>query len=354
MRLRRTAGLAVTGLAMLGMAACGSSQQASTGNQPTTPTSTQLTTQEFGPACAGVPKDGAGSFAGMAQDPVATAASNNPALSTLVAAVKRAGLADTLNGVKDVTVFAPSNDAFAKIPKATLDKVLADKAMLTKILTYHVVPKTVSPADLGSGSFETLEKGTVTTSGSGMSYKVNDANVICGNVKTANATVYIIDSVLMPAEQFGSACASVAKDGPGSFQGMAMDPVATAASNNPSLSTLVAAVKQAGLVDTLNGLKGATVFAPTNEAFAKIPKATLDKVLADKAALTKILTYHVVAQAITTDQLAKGEFTTVEKGKLTTSGSGESFKVNDASVVCGNVKTANATVYIIDSVLMPM
>jgi uncharacterized surface protein with fasciclin (FAS1) repeats len=204
MRLRRTTGLTVAGLAMLGMAACGNSDQASTGSQPTTPmsttstTSAPMTTQQFGPACAGVPKDGAGSFAGMAKDPVATAASNNPALSTLVAAVQQAGLVDTLNGAKDVTVFAPSNDAFAKIPKETLDKVLADKAALTKILTYHVVGKTVTPADLGSGSFETLEKGTVTTSGSGMSYKVNDANVVCGNVKTANATVYIIDSVLMP------------------------------------------------------------------------------------------------------------------------------------------------------------
>jgi uncharacterized surface protein with fasciclin (FAS1) repeats len=204
MRLRRTTGLTVAGLTMLGMAACGNSDQASTGSQPTTPmsttstTSAPMTTQQFGPACAGVPKDGAGSFAGMAKDPVATAASNNPALSTLVAAVQQAGLVDTLNGAKDVTVFAPSNDAFAKIPKETLDKVLADKAALTKILTYHVVGKTVTPADLGSGSFETLEKGTVTTSGSGMSYKVNDANVVCGNVKTANATVYIIDSVLMP------------------------------------------------------------------------------------------------------------------------------------------------------------
>ncbi|WP_435240285.1 fasciclin domain-containing protein, partial [Streptomyces sp. YPW6] len=89
----------------------------------------------FGPACASVPKDGAGSFDGMAQDPVATAASNNPALSTLVTAVKKAGLVDTLNNAENITVFAPTNDAFAKIPKADLDKVLADKDMLTNILT---------------------------------------------------------------------------------------------------------------------------------------------------------------------------------------------------------------------------
>lgn len=153
----------------------------------------------FGPACSGVPKEGAGSFDGMAKDPVATAASNNPALSTLVAAVKQAGLVDTLNNAKDITVFAPTNDAFAKIPKADLDKVLADKATLTKILTYHVVGEKLTPKQLENGSFATLETGKVTTAGSGESYKVNGtSNVVCGNVPTANATVYIVDTVLMP------------------------------------------------------------------------------------------------------------------------------------------------------------
>ncbi|MGH4031541.1 fasciclin domain-containing protein [Actinomycetota bacterium Odt1-20B] len=153
----------------------------------------------FGSACASVPKDGAGSFAGMAKDPVATAASHNPALSTLVSAVKKAGLVDTLNNAKDITVFAPTNDAFAKIPKADLDKVLNDKAQLTKILTYHVVGQTITPDKLSGGTFKTLAGGSLTTSGSGEKYKVNDsANVVCGNVRTANAHVYIIDTVLMP------------------------------------------------------------------------------------------------------------------------------------------------------------
>ncbi|MGY1499554.1 fasciclin domain-containing protein [Streptomyces sp. QTS52] len=155
--------------------------------------------QPFGSACSAVPASGAGSFDGMAQDPVATAASNNPALSTLVAAVKKAGLVDTLNNAQNITVFAPTNDAFAKIPKATLDKVLNDKAQLTKILTYHVVGQKLAPKDLEKGSFDTLETSKVTTSGSGESYTVNDsAKVVCGNVKTANANVYIIDTVLMP------------------------------------------------------------------------------------------------------------------------------------------------------------
>ncbi|WP_250291881.1 fasciclin domain-containing protein [Frankia sp. CiP1_Cm_nod1] len=155
--------------------------------------------QPFGAACSAVPTSGAGSFSGMASDPVATAASHNPVLSTLVTAVEKAGLVDTLNNAQGITVFAPTNDAFAKIPTAQLNAILNDKAMLTKILTYHVVGQKAAPADLVNGSFATLEKGRLTTSGSGESFKVNDtANVVCGNVQTANATVYIIDSVLTP------------------------------------------------------------------------------------------------------------------------------------------------------------
>ncbi|GAA1966142.1 hypothetical protein GCM10009838_24760 [Catenulispora subtropica] len=151
---------------------------------------------------------------------------------------------------------------------------------------------------------------------------------------------------------FGAACSAVPTSGPGSFNGMATAPVATAASNNPVLSTLVTAVKTAGLVDTLNTAQGVTVFAPTNDAFAKIPADTLKAVLADKAKLTKILTYHVVSGKLSPDQLA-GTHTTLEGGTLNVTGSGQSFQVNGANVVCGNVQTANATVYIVDTVLMP-
>ncbi|WP_433333504.1 fasciclin domain-containing protein [Spirillospora sp. CA-294931] len=152
----------------------------------------------FGGACSAVPASGKGSFTGMATDPVATAASNNPVLSTLVTAVKKAGLVDTLNSAQNITVFAPTNDAFAKIPKADLDKVLADKKTLTGILTYHVVGQKVAPDALASGEFKTLQGAMVKTSGSGEAYKSNDSNVVCGNVQTANATVYIIDTVMMP------------------------------------------------------------------------------------------------------------------------------------------------------------
>ena len=157
------------------------------------------TTSDFGPGCASVPKSGAGSFTGMATAPVATAASANPVLSTLVTAVKQAGLVDTLNSADGITVFAPDNSAFAKIPASTLKSVLADKAELTKILTYHVVAGRVTPAELASGkTLKTLEGSTVTPAMMGSSYTVNGASVVCGDVQTANATVYIIGSVLMP------------------------------------------------------------------------------------------------------------------------------------------------------------
>ncbi|PWI16874.1 fasciclin [Streptomyces sp. Act143] len=215
-RIRRTAvTLAAAAVLPLALSACSDSGSDSAGSDSSAKASSSAPASDesmagsdsstgmdepFGPACASVPKSGAGSFDGMAQDPVATAASNNPALSTLVSAVKKAGLVDTLNNAQNITVFAPTNDAFAKIPKATLDKVLNDKAQLTKILTYHVVGQKLTPQDLEKGSFETLEKSKLTTSGSGESYTVNDsAKVVCGNVKTANANVYIIDTVLMPS-----------------------------------------------------------------------------------------------------------------------------------------------------------
>ncbi|MEV8542869.1 fasciclin domain-containing protein [Streptomyces sp. NPDC051572] len=211
-RIRRTAvALAAAAVLPVALSACSDSGSDSAKSDASTKASATATDnsmsgsdagtadQPFGTGCAAVPKSGSGSFDGMAQDPVATAASNNPALSTLVAAVKKAGLVDTLNNAQNITVFAPTNDAFAKIPKATLDKVLADKAQLTKILTYHVVGQKLTPTNLEKGSFDTLEKSKLTTAGSGESYTVNDsAKVVCGNVKTANANVYIIDTVLMP------------------------------------------------------------------------------------------------------------------------------------------------------------
>jgi uncharacterized surface protein with fasciclin (FAS1) repeats len=194
------------------LAACGSSDDSSdTGAAAPAPTMTSDSPSmmpssapadsmvNFGPGCSAVPTDPAnqGSFQSMSQVPVATAASGNPLLSTLVTAVKQAGLVDTLNSAENITVFAPTNAAFAKIPPATLKKVLADKKTLTSILTYHVVQGKLTPVDI-AGPHKSLQGGDVTVSGSGMDWKVNDASVVCGNVQTANANVYIIDTVLMP------------------------------------------------------------------------------------------------------------------------------------------------------------
>src|SRR5580700_2633975 len=200
-RLLATCGLAA-GLALTA-AACSSSSAsspaASSAASSAGASSGTTTTSDFGPGCASVPKSGAGSFTGMSTAPVATAASANPVLSTLVTAVKKAGLVDTLNSASGITVFAPDNAAFAKIPAATLNSVLSNKAELTKILTYHVVAGRVTPAELASGkTLKTLEGGTVAPALMGSTYTVNGASVVCGNVQTANATVYIIGSVLMP------------------------------------------------------------------------------------------------------------------------------------------------------------
>lgn len=158
-----------------------------------------------GPGCAAyadaVPS-GAGSIVGMSADPVAVAASNNPLLKTLVAAVSGqlnpdVNLVDTLNG-SEFTVFAPVDDAFAAIDPATIETLKTDPALLSSILTYHVVPGQIAP-DAIVGTQTTVQGGTVEVTGSGDELMVNGANVICGGVHTANATVYLIDAVLLPA-----------------------------------------------------------------------------------------------------------------------------------------------------------
>ncbi|GAB2811348.1 hypothetical protein GCM10022221_06010 [Actinocorallia aurea] len=154
--------------------------------------------EPFGDGCSAVPQSGAGSLAEIADQPVATAASQVPFLSTLTTAINTAGLADTLNSAEALTVFAPTNDAFAKVPKADLDKLLGDKDALAKVLQYHVVEGKKTPADLQKGDFKTLQGSALTTEGSGDTYTVNGAKVVCGNVPTANATVYVIDTVLLP------------------------------------------------------------------------------------------------------------------------------------------------------------
>jgi uncharacterized surface protein with fasciclin (FAS1) repeats len=160
-----------------------------------------------GAGCAGYAKQvptGPGSVAGMAQDPVAVAASNNPMLTTLTSAVSgklnpQVNLVDTLDGGQ-FTVFAPTDAAFAKLAPATVDGLKTDSAGLNTILTYHVVPGQLSPANV-DGTHATAQGKSLTVTGSGDNMKVNGASVVCGGVHTANATVYMIDTVLTPPAQ---------------------------------------------------------------------------------------------------------------------------------------------------------
>lgn len=195
----------VLGALSLSLAACGSDSEEPNASNETSSSSTESKdamnagADTFGPGCSAIPKDGAGSFNGMATAPVATAASANPLLETLVAAVGAADLGDTLNSAEAITVFAPTNDAFGKIPKKDLDGVLADKELLTTILTHHVVAGQLSPDEV-AGTHETLAGDEITVKGSDEEFTVGKENaaVLCGNIPTANATVYVIDTVLMP------------------------------------------------------------------------------------------------------------------------------------------------------------
>lgn len=226
-RITRTTAVAAIAALPLGLAACGS-DDTSSGSEDTSTSASETSSSDmgsedsssdesmsedssfessgsamaggepFGPGCEGVPESGAGSFEGMAQDPVATAAGNNDDLSTLVSAVKEADLVDTLNSADGITVFAPTNDAFEAMDQETLDSAMADPSgVLTDVLTHHVVEGELTPEDL-AGEHETLAGDTITVEGEGEEFTVGEASVVCGNVQTANATVYIIDGVLMP------------------------------------------------------------------------------------------------------------------------------------------------------------
>jgi uncharacterized surface protein with fasciclin (FAS1) repeats len=215
-RTRLSAGLALAVAATFALSACsmgGSAAEPSA--EPSTPAmeaseepmAVDPAANLVGPGCAAYTEavpDGDGSIEGMSADPVAVAASNNPMLTTLTAAVSgqlnpEVDLVDTLNG-DEFTVFAPVDEAFAAIDPATLEALKTDTATLTSILTYHVVPGQIEPADI-AGMHTTVQGADLEVTGSGDDWMVNDATVICGGVQTANATVYLIDSVLMPPAQ---------------------------------------------------------------------------------------------------------------------------------------------------------
>ncbi|MGO2111895.1 MAG: fasciclin domain-containing protein [Pseudoclavibacter sp.] len=217
--MRPAALLAIAGVSMLGLAACSGSgmgeSPANTEDMGATTAPDETTTDGMdegmdpaanlvGAGCADYAEqvpDGPGSVAGMSQDPVAVAASNNPMLTMLTSAVSgelnpEVDLVSTLND-GEYTVFAPVDDAFAMIDDATLDTLSTDAEMLTSILTYHVVEGQVLP-DALPGEHATMQGEMVTVTGSDDELMVNGGMVICGGVQTANATVYLVDTVLMP------------------------------------------------------------------------------------------------------------------------------------------------------------
>jgi len=215
------AAVGVVALTMIGLTACssgsgddaaGASETTATEEAPMEEPSEEMTEDMaadpaanlVGPGCADYAEqvpDGPGSVTGMSTDPVAVAASNNPLLKTLVSAVSGelnpdVNLVDTLNG-DEFTVFAPVDDAFAAVDPETIETLKTDADLLTTVLTYHVVPGQLTP-DQVVGEQTTVQGETLEVSGSGDELMVNDANVICGGVMTQNATVYLVDSVLMP------------------------------------------------------------------------------------------------------------------------------------------------------------
>ncbi|MFL6096401.1 MAG: fasciclin domain-containing protein [Blastococcus sp.] len=210
-RRRGVLATAVTGLA-LALTACGSDSPSATATSSSTTaggsaaaTPSPAPDAPFGPGCAAVPAEGPGSFVAMAAAPVATAASGNPALSTVVQALTTANLVDSLNTTPELTVLAPANPAFDAVPPDALHALMADNAQLTSLLLHHVIQGRLTPDRL-AGTHTTLNNDQVTIERSGGSFTIagegtvvgTAASVVCGNVPTTNATVYVIDQVLKP------------------------------------------------------------------------------------------------------------------------------------------------------------
>jgi uncharacterized surface protein with fasciclin (FAS1) repeats len=208
--------VAATGLS-LALSACSGDDAAEDGASPTgsAGASTSGTSEApandepFGPGCAALPVDGEGSLIGMVDDPLVTAATNSQVLSALVQSVAAASLTESLNSQQNITVLAPVNAAFEALPPEVRDPLLADLPRLTAVLTHHVIQGRLTPADL-AGTHTTSSNDRVTIEGSGEDFTVSaeqtlagtaPASVVCGNVQTANATVYLIDQVLVPAAQ---------------------------------------------------------------------------------------------------------------------------------------------------------
>jgi uncharacterized surface protein with fasciclin (FAS1) repeats len=288
--------------------------------------------------------------------------------NTLVAAVQAAGLVETLKGEGPFTVFAPTDEAFAKLPAETLEAALADpEGLLTQVLLYHVVPGKVMSTDLSDGLEAATAQGesVVFTVADGVAM-VNDAHIVAADIETANGVIHVIDSVILPPSIAGAAAseapmaeasaaeAAATEEAAPAEAAAAADIVDTAVAAG-NFSTLVAAVQAAGLVDALKGEGPFTVFAPTDEAFAKLPPETIDALLADPTGdLTQILLYHVVSGKVMAADLSDGlEAATLQGGSVAFKLSDGGAMVNDANIVATDIETTNGVIHVIDSVILP-
>jgi uncharacterized surface protein with fasciclin (FAS1) repeats len=266
-----------------------------------------------------------------------TTAVNAGQFKTLASLLQSAGLVDTLKGAGPFTVFAPTDAAFAKVPKATLDALAADPAKLKAVLLYHVVSGSVPAADVVKlTSAKTVNGASVSIKVQGSTVLVNDAKVVTPDVMASNGIIHVIDTVLLP---------------PASPQNIVKTAVAAG-----QFKTLASLLQKAGLVKTLQGGSW-TVFAPTDAAFAKVPKATLAKLGQNPALLKKVLLYHVVKGAVPASKVVtlSGKSVTTAAGvpvKIKVSG-GNVFLNGSTKVTTADVKASNGIVHVINKVLIP-
>jgi transforming growth factor-beta-induced protein len=285
--------------------------------------------------------------------------SKTPQFTTLVAALTAADLVTTLEGTGPFTLFAPTNEAFAALPADVLAKLLLpiNKAELQKVLNFHVLAGKKTAADLEvvaatatNNRLPTVEGSQIPFSGAGATFKVNvTTSVTAADIPATNGIIHQVDKVLFPPRFVAADLKSDSIP--------AVNNIVQAASGTPDVSTLVAAINAAGLDNTLTAAGPYTVLAPTNAAFAKIPADVLAKLLLpeNKAALVKILTYHVIAGSY--DSVAIPKLTTIK----TLEGSNLSIKLNinainfnnTSEVVVADIKTSNGIIHTIDTVLIP-
>ncbi len=277
----------------------------------------------------------------MSVSTIVDIAVNDGRFSTLVTALQAAELVETLQGEGPFTVFAPTDDAFAKLPEGTVAGLLEDIPTLTNVLLYHVVPGKVMAADVVTlDSADTVLGESVTISADDSGVMINDAQVIITDIEASNGVIHVINTVILPPS--GEEEAMMAKD------------IVDTAVADGRFTTLAAALEAADLIDTLKGEGPFTVFAPTDDAFAKLPEGTVAGLLEDIPTLTNILLYHVVAGKVpAADVVNLSSADTVLGQPVSISVNGDTVNVGDAQVVITDIETSNGIIHVIDTVLIP-